>query len=256
MTSKHCLFTSICWRIKSFYRLSTKLKKRYNDYHVNNLNSNYNVKKIIIGNICYSKQNFVPSPSHTQNLVWIKTCPVIIVFTSIAIWKRLVIYYSVCISVYLHICLSLYILALIYLLSYRSGCISFYLFIFMSLFLSICISFCLICISFWLSVYLSIFLTVYKKLPIAAGTGLGRLNFGLKKKKYIYSSLIVYCIEEKKKISMCKNCISFTSTRNIVKCTTNSKNNHQRNNSSNFTLSKWLRGCIFFFFRDECFPLR
>ena len=32
-------------------------------------NSNFNVKKIIIGHICYSKQNFVPSPHHTQNLV-------------------------------------------------------------------------------------------------------------------------------------------------------------------------------------------
>ena len=53
----------------------------------------YCLKKIIIGHICYSKWNFVPSTPHTQNFVWIKTCPIIIVFKSIAIWKRLVIYY-------------------------------------------------------------------------------------------------------------------------------------------------------------------
>ena len=71
LTWKHCIFTSIYWRIKSFYRLATILKQKYNAYHVNNLkstvhlqftlSSNYNVKKIIIGNIFYSKLNFVPS---------------------------------------------------------------------------------------------------------------------------------------------------------------------------------------------------
>ena len=50
---------------------------------------NSNLKKIIIGHICYSKQNVVPSPPHTQNLFWIKTCPI---FMLIAIGKRLVIY--------------------------------------------------------------------------------------------------------------------------------------------------------------------
>ena len=47
--------------------------------------SNSNVKKEIIGHICYSKQNCVPSTSHKQNFVYIKICPIIIVFTSIAI---------------------------------------------------------------------------------------------------------------------------------------------------------------------------
>ena len=37
LTWKHCIFTSICWRIKSFHRLSTKFKQKYNVYHVNNL---------------------------------------------------------------------------------------------------------------------------------------------------------------------------------------------------------------------------
>ena len=32
---------------------------------------------LIIAHICYSKPNFVPSPPHTQNFVWIKTCPII-----------------------------------------------------------------------------------------------------------------------------------------------------------------------------------
>ena len=55
--------------------------------------SNYNVKKIIICHTCYSKQNFVPYPY--KNYIWIiKTCPIIIVFSSIAIWNQLVIYYS------------------------------------------------------------------------------------------------------------------------------------------------------------------
>ena len=64
ITWKHCLFTSICWLINSFYRLSTKLKQKYDVYYVNNLtitvqftsNSNYNVKRIIISHIWYSKQ--------------------------------------------------------------------------------------------------------------------------------------------------------------------------------------------------------
>jgi hypothetical protein len=34
-------------------------------------NRNFNIKKIIIGHICYSNQNFLPS---TQNFVWIKIC--------------------------------------------------------------------------------------------------------------------------------------------------------------------------------------
>jgi hypothetical protein len=32
-----CIFTSICWYIKSYYGLSTKLKQKYNLYHWNNL---------------------------------------------------------------------------------------------------------------------------------------------------------------------------------------------------------------------------
>ena len=78
-------------------RLSTKFKQKYEVYHAtwkvlyNSLsNSNYNVKKIIINFICYSKQYFVPTP-HTKFCLN-KKCPFIIVFTSIAIWKRLVIY--------------------------------------------------------------------------------------------------------------------------------------------------------------------
>ena len=79
-------------------------------------------------------------------------------------WKRrtlnifLSVYLSTSIYVchFISICLSLPILALIYLLSYHSGCISFYL----SSHLSVCISFCLICISFWLSLYLSVCLSI------------------------------------------------------------------------------------------------
>ena len=56
-------------------------------------NSNLTLKKIIIVHIYYSKQKIVPSTSHTQNIVWIKACPIIIVFKSIAILKWLVIYY-------------------------------------------------------------------------------------------------------------------------------------------------------------------
>ena len=32
-------------------------------------NSNFNVKKIIISHICYTKQNVVPSKPHTQNFI-------------------------------------------------------------------------------------------------------------------------------------------------------------------------------------------
>ena len=39
--------------------------------------------------ICYSNQNFVPSPPQTQNFVEIKRCPIEIVFTSTAIPKLL-----------------------------------------------------------------------------------------------------------------------------------------------------------------------
>ena len=46
-------------------------------------NSNFNLKKITIGHICYSKQNFVLT----------KTWTILIVFTSIGISKWLVIYY-------------------------------------------------------------------------------------------------------------------------------------------------------------------
>ena len=38
-------------------------------------NSNFKLKKIIIDNICYSKQNFIPSTLHTQNFVLIKYVP-------------------------------------------------------------------------------------------------------------------------------------------------------------------------------------
>ena len=63
MTWKYYLFTSICWRIKSFYRLSTKFKQKYNVYYVNKLKSivQFTLKKqlkhkqkIIIGHIFYS----------------------------------------------------------------------------------------------------------------------------------------------------------------------------------------------------------
>ena len=37
---KRLIFASICWRVKSFYRLSTKLKEKYDIYNVNNLKSN------------------------------------------------------------------------------------------------------------------------------------------------------------------------------------------------------------------------
>ena len=55
------LITSIAWKVK----------------YESLWNSNFNVKKkIIIGHICYSKQNlFTPHPTH--NFVWIKTCPII-----------------------------------------------------------------------------------------------------------------------------------------------------------------------------------
>ena len=53
-------------------------------------NRYFHRRKITIGHICYWViQNIIlfPSTPHTQNFIWIK-----IVFTSIAIWKRLVIY--------------------------------------------------------------------------------------------------------------------------------------------------------------------
>ena len=69
----------------------SKSAPEYCKYINNKYHSNYNVKKMIIGHIWYTNF-FVPSPTQTQNLVWIKICPII---SSIAPWKQLVIYYSV-----------------------------------------------------------------------------------------------------------------------------------------------------------------
>ena len=103
LTWKHCLFTSICfigyqqnWSKNTMFLIYITWKVLYNS-----------LSKAIITKFCtlptpHTKfslnknmpnyNRFVPSPPHTQNLVWIKTCPIIIVLTSIAIWKRLVIY--------------------------------------------------------------------------------------------------------------------------------------------------------------------
>ena len=91
-----------CWPVKPFYRLSTKLNQKYNIYHSNHLKvmykslskSNFNFKKIMIEHIHYLKHIFIPSTPHTQNFVCVKICSIIIIFTSITIWKRLVLYYS------------------------------------------------------------------------------------------------------------------------------------------------------------------
>ena len=53
-------------------------------------NRNFNVKK---DNWLYLLFKTKFCSLHRQKLVWIKICPIIFVFTSIAIWKRLVIYY-------------------------------------------------------------------------------------------------------------------------------------------------------------------
>ena len=76
MDMKRLHFLANCWFVKFFYRLSTKLKKKYRLLHENNLksnlqiqNSNFNVKKMMIGYISYLKQICFPSLPHTQNFV-------------------------------------------------------------------------------------------------------------------------------------------------------------------------------------------
>ena len=83
--------------VKSFYRMSTKLKRKYIIYHENNLKRNvhtFNSSYFLIKTKCVS-----PTHNFKQNK---KTCPIIIVYTSIAISKRLVIYYYLIIQIMLN----------------------------------------------------------------------------------------------------------------------------------------------------------
>ena len=83
--------------VKSLYRVSIKFKK--NTFFITQLTlkvmykslwkSNFKVKKLMIGHICYWKYNSVPSSHHTQNFLE-KLCQIVIVFTSIATSKWLV----------------------------------------------------------------------------------------------------------------------------------------------------------------------
>ena len=73
LTWKDCLFALICWRVKSFYRLSTKLKQKYIIYHLNNLmyksllNSNFNVRKDNNWSYLLFKTKFCSLPTpHTK----------------------------------------------------------------------------------------------------------------------------------------------------------------------------------------------
>ena len=80
------LFTFLShWHVKSFYRLSKKFKQKYNIFHVNNLKSNVQFT---------FKQQFKVKKNNNWSYLLFKTCPIIIVFASIAIWERLVIYFS------------------------------------------------------------------------------------------------------------------------------------------------------------------
>ena len=71
LTWKDCIFASICWSVKSIYRLSTKLKQKYNINHVNNFQNNlqtanFTVKKSFM--VIFVIQNtilFLPTP-HTK----------------------------------------------------------------------------------------------------------------------------------------------------------------------------------------------
>ena len=52
LTWKDYIFASICWLVKSFFRLSTKSKQKYNIYHVNNFIFNTpNTKYCLIKNM-------------------------------------------------------------------------------------------------------------------------------------------------------------------------------------------------------------
>ena len=141
---------------------------------------------------------FVPSLPHTQNYAWINTCPIIIVFTSIAIWKRLLIHYynnyNIIIGVNIRLVAGLIIHSWVcnyinlvfqvwtfYLSTYIAMFLCFYLSIFLSLYLSIYLFFYLsiflslylsISLSFYLSIslsfYLSIFLSLYLSISLSA----------------------------------------------------------------------------------------
>ena len=77
---KRFIFSPICWPINSFYRLSTKFKKKYPLFQIDNLKSNLKI-------------SFIPSPPHTKRNHLYKTWPIIKVSAAIAILKWLVIYY-------------------------------------------------------------------------------------------------------------------------------------------------------------------